>query len=1133
MKPVKSVEFSSTPKILVLFLSMLWHTPLWAENTTPTQSVQMDTITVKAHRNRDKSGYTQVYSRDISNMYKGKQEIETYRGSSVADLIGGMAGVYSGDARNSGALDPNIRGIQGEGKVPVTVDGTEQAISVWRGFEGISNRNYIDPNLVSSVYVEKGASANRDIRTGIGGSVSMKTLEIDDIVPKDQKFGMEVKMETGNNTIKQREYAHAETWGTDYRRYPKPYSFDRMEWAIMLDDSDRQKQRFGGRGKLFKDNAFRISAGMRGEVFDGLIAYAWRDKGNYFAGSKGAERYGYLPNASSMTEEEFTKKVTDIQEYTANVGTYYHPSGEVANTSLNMRSWLGKGTFKLPDNQKIQLGIRHTNTRFGEIMPYSILFGNIGGSKLKSDGSAQTDMSRLTKGTLMAEWPQAWVKQTAVNLDYSWNPENSRWVDLKAGIWGTFNNSQTNSTGGYPASTLFLDKAFNDKYAEDWYYKGKEPEWDKLPPNTNNRFTVFNAAAYRAKNNRLGINLSNRMKLADTLELTLTGDYQREKLKGSSDTSWILALPHDEYRKLVWDDPETTLNSNFAMTMPRQGKRNEWNVGFNFKYEPTPWLTLNAGGRYTDYRMTDTFVRDYLSKHLDRLEAEGEFNVLSENSRNVAAIGSRLATLEEYRARMDLKARYEAALKAYEESPEVVRTQAAWDAYDQKFWAWINTLPVPDYAWALENMPEETERRKSGYPDFIPWPQELTDLSEEYNNSTTLPANIEQGYMPLTECTTDPAAGNCIYWKNGENPVSDGRLKQFAEKGINQATGEVENKYQGGALIGAKSPVAEYRHLTEEELRNSWKKSGHAFAPMFSATVKLGDHTRLFARYTEFKRFPSMYEGTFGFGNHSIAKLFSIPFDRTRYPLKPEHAKNWEISLSHDFTRLLPKMRYADVRLTYFHNKTRNVIDRNYTTWQISNYDKQVISGLELQTRFDNGRVFGDLGVVRNMKNEVCDRRAIEQQYDVDQYVSHGRTFPVPYCQNGGFASGWLINRIQPRWSVVANLGGRFLNEKLEIGSRLTFHSRVEDKQQPSARWREYYLQRDGANSKAFNSDNGNANWQPVTVVDAYVRYKFNKHFSAELTGSNLTDRYYLDPMSRSYMPAPGRTLRIGLTGKW
>ena len=128
----------------------------WAEGDgTTTEEGKLADVQVIGIRDRDRSGRSQVYTRDISNLYKGKQEIETYRGSSVADLIGGMAGVFSGDARNSGALDPNIRGIQGEGKVPVTVDGTEQAISVWRGFEGISNRNYIDPNLISSVYVEK------------------------------------------------------------------------------------------------------------------------------------------------------------------------------------------------------------------------------------------------------------------------------------------------------------------------------------------------------------------------------------------------------------------------------------------------------------------------------------------------------------------------------------------------------------------------------------------------------------------------------------------------------------------------------------------------------------------------------------------------------------------------------------------------------------------------------------------------------------------------------------------------------------------------------------------------------------------------------------------------------------------
>ena len=35
-----------------------------------------------------------------------------------------MTGVYSG------ALDPNVRGVQGQGRVPVTIDGTEQAITV-------------------------------------------------------------------------------------------------------------------------------------------------------------------------------------------------------------------------------------------------------------------------------------------------------------------------------------------------------------------------------------------------------------------------------------------------------------------------------------------------------------------------------------------------------------------------------------------------------------------------------------------------------------------------------------------------------------------------------------------------------------------------------------------------------------------------------------------------------------------------------------------------------------------------------------------------------------------------------------------------------------------------------------------
>ena len=73
-----------------------------ADNST----VILDTITVKGTRNKDEIGKNRVYTREIVNLYKGKNEVETFKGNTVSDLLSGMSGVYSG------ALDPNIRGVQ-------------------------------------------------------------------------------------------------------------------------------------------------------------------------------------------------------------------------------------------------------------------------------------------------------------------------------------------------------------------------------------------------------------------------------------------------------------------------------------------------------------------------------------------------------------------------------------------------------------------------------------------------------------------------------------------------------------------------------------------------------------------------------------------------------------------------------------------------------------------------------------------------------------------------------------------------------------------------------------------------------------------------------------------------------------
>ena len=60
-------------------------------------------------------GMMKFYSRDMSSFYRGSEEIQCNKGLSTADLLKGMTGVYSGDARNSSALDVNIRGVQGQG----------------------------------------------------------------------------------------------------------------------------------------------------------------------------------------------------------------------------------------------------------------------------------------------------------------------------------------------------------------------------------------------------------------------------------------------------------------------------------------------------------------------------------------------------------------------------------------------------------------------------------------------------------------------------------------------------------------------------------------------------------------------------------------------------------------------------------------------------------------------------------------------------------------------------------------------------------------------------------------------------------------------------------------------------------
>ncbi|MBD2795739.1 TonB-dependent receptor [Xenorhabdus sp. 18] len=968
--------------------------PLFAESqptlTTSSSKTDLGKIRVTENSDKDEAGYDAVYDKDISNIYIGKKEIERYKGTSPADLIKGAVGVYSGDARNSGALDINIRGVQGQGRIPVTIDGTEQAITVGRGYHGANNRNYIDPNLISSIEIEKGPSLNRRVKGSIGGAVSIKTLTIDDVVPKGETFGINTKLETSSNSVRERTPSLA--LGQDYRDIPDFIHNDvETDPALMVTPhSSKDNKLFG-----FKDNAFRIAVGTRQEYFDLMLAYAYRRQGNYFAGKGGAHRYDEPITAAD--KKLMTEALTSLDPYLPFAARIYRPGNEVPNTSSEMRSILIKNIWHFTDDQALQLGFRNTRMEFGDIMPSRLAMV-------------------LAKDNVVPQWPLANVHQQSANLTYKWNPENNPYVDLDMNLWTTRTTSNTNTAGGYPRSPIARDY--------EWE-RGAEKK------SLNIDGTLINTSVTNSQNNRWGLDISNKFELTHNLDLTLMGNFQRERLDSSDDTS--------------------NLNNMYFFQSPaRKGQRQEINLAFNFDWRPTSWLALSAGAKRVSYWSKDDFLTERRAARDERYQKGGEMT---------GHAMSYYRTITETEADMVRK-----------------RTQ------------YIKSNKV-----SKMNKAEKaafSEKLKTEYPDV------------KTSSITSRDGQKRKMVSEKFEWLYDPSTGKLN--KSG-NPYFNGQL-DMNEKVIDPISGKEAYKYEYGEEVDANG-------ILDPNVDAPWetpaKRKDHAWAPTFSATAYVTDNFRLYTRYAEAVRMPSIFEDTVGFSGSKT--------NRVGQRVKPERAKTTEVGFVYDFSQLVDAERHADIKLAYYNTVIENVFDRD-NTYKFSQLDKQKLAGLELQARYDNGSFFTDMGLTYNMKNKVCDHNSVMR---MDSQNRHG----IPECIDGGFPGGYLRTSIQPQYSANLTVGGRLLDEKLELGSRMLYHSKAENKE-------EKWLMNALPDTYKGQSNNP-MRWNPVFTVDAYISYQITPAVSMELTGTNLTNRYYLDPLTRSMLPAPGRTFKLSLTSQF
>lgn len=368
---------------LALVMSALLGAPFMAANTqiNDTDATELSEIKVEGQRNRDRMGHNQVYSDNLSSMYLGKNEIDLFRGSHTADLFKGMAGVQIGEARNSGGIDPNVRGIQGQGRVPVTVDGTEQAISVHRGYAGANNRNYIDPMLLSSIRVEKGPSLSRGMENSVGGGIAMTTLAAEDVLLPEHNFGIDFRIEAGNNARRRTDpfKAHigqAVSAGTS------------ADDLAIIDPHTKRGHSFG------HNQAYRLALAGRHDRFKWVAAYAFREQGNYFAGSK-------LPDLDNLLYPPAALHPSLLKQ---------QANQEVPNTGYRNHSLIIKSEYQITPDQAISLGYTRIYSEYGDVLPSQFSFNK-----------------QLQHSTLkMDNW----------NLQYRFAPE-SRWWDMRAGLWQT------------------------------------------------------------------------------------------------------------------------------------------------------------------------------------------------------------------------------------------------------------------------------------------------------------------------------------------------------------------------------------------------------------------------------------------------------------------------------------------------------------------------------------------------------------------------------------------------------------------------------------------------------------------------------------------------------------------------
>jgi len=159
----------------------------------PVQS--LDTITVAASKTEERA-IDALAPVSVVTL----EQIQGLQPDRLSGILYQIPGVSVQERGDDPSTVINIRGLQDFGRVAVVVDGARQ--NYQRSGHNANGSFFLDPELVGSVDVVRGPTANVYGSGAIGGVVSFRTKDINDVVRPGERWGVDMTGSGGTNSAR-------------------------------------------------------------------------------------------------------------------------------------------------------------------------------------------------------------------------------------------------------------------------------------------------------------------------------------------------------------------------------------------------------------------------------------------------------------------------------------------------------------------------------------------------------------------------------------------------------------------------------------------------------------------------------------------------------------------------------------------------------------------------------------------------------------------------------------------------------------------------------------------------------------------------------------------------------------------